>query len=195
MEFHSKRAARARKRVAASAGAVATAAALALGSGAALPAPSSAAAAPPAESPGCATYGCVYEHCTSRHTRQGTGGRTCEHVVSDEALPDGGPHNRRFVEVRWPGRYDPARRQMWDQVAYCESTWRWSYAGTYHGGLQFTASTWAAFGGHEYSRYAHQALPEQQIDIAERVAFHGHGGNPPQGPGAWPRCGRSLRAP
>jgi hypothetical protein len=153
------------------------------------------ASSPPPESPGCETYGCLYEHCDQRYGRDGSGGSSCAHGIAYERLPDGGPDNRRFVGVLWPGHYDPARRAMWDQVAYCESTWRWNYRGTFHGGVQFTASTWQAFGGGQYSQYAWQALPEQQIDIAERVAFHGHGSNPPQGRGAWPHCGHHLTAP
>lgn len=153
------------------------------------------AATPPPENPGCETYGCLYEHCDHRYARGGSGGTSCEYGIAHERLPDGGPDDRRFVEVLWPGHYDPARRSMWDDVAYCESTWRWSYNGRFDGGVQFTASTWQAFGGGQYSQYAWQATPEQQIDIAERVAFYGHGSNRPQGRGAWPHCGHSLRAP
>ncbi len=154
------------------------------------------ASTPPPQNPGCETYGCLYEHCQGHYGRGGSGGEQCRYGVAYERLPDG-PDNRRFVKVLWPGHYDPARRDMWDQVAYCESTWRWHYDGPsgFDGGVQFTASTWKAFGGHEYAAYAHQATPEQQIDIAERVAFYGHGSNPPQGRGAWPHCGHYLTAP
>lgn len=153
------------------------------------------AATPPAQNPGCETYGCLYEHCPSHYGRDGQTG-DCRYGVAYERLPDG-PDNRRFVEVLWPGHYDPDRRAMWDQVAYCESTWRWSYDGPsgFDGGVQFSTSTWRAFGGSEYAPYAYQATPEQQIDIAERVAFHGHGNNRAQGRGAWPHCGHYLSAP
>lgn len=156
------------------------------------------AATPPPENPGCETYGCLYEHCAGHYSRGGDGGE-CQYGIAYERLPDG-PDNRRFVGVLWPSLYDPARRGMWDDVAYCESTWRWGYQGNYHGGVQFSASTWRAFGGEEFAPYAFQALAEQQIAVAERVAFHGwtrpDGSHvPPQGVGAWPHCGRYLAPP
>ncbi|WP_370327034.1 transglycosylase family protein [Euzebya sp.] len=159
-----------------------------------LPASPASASSAPAESPGCETYGCLYEHCPTHYSRGGDA--DCAYGVAYQRLPDG-PDGRRFVGVQWPGHYDPARRHMWDEVAYCESTWRWGYDGAsgFDGGLQFTPSTWRAYGGHEYAQYAYQATPEQQIDIAERVAFHGHAGNGPQGRGAWPHCGHHVSAP
>lgn len=173
--------------------------ALALGSTLlALPPQPAHAAAPPPQNPGCETYGCVYGHERGHWTRDGFQSRV-EYGVAFEELPEG-PDGRFFVEVRWPGQYDPARRGMWDQVAYCESTWRWQFQGRFHGGVQFTASTWRAFGGEEFAPFAFQALPEQQIAVAERVAYYGwtHPDGTrvaPQGPRAWPTCGRSLRSP
>lgn len=157
------------------------------------------AAAPPPENPGCATYGCLYEHCGTHYTRDGT--RECRYGVAYQHLPDG-PDNRRFVRVMWPGDYDPARRRMWDQVAYCESTWRWSInnGNGFHGGVQFHPTTWARYGGGEFADYAFQATAEEQIAIAERVAYYGHtradgSTAEPQGAGAWPHCGRYLSPP
>ncbi|MER6196040.1 transglycosylase family protein [Streptomyces sp. NPDC001586] len=71
----------------------------------------------------------------------------------------------------------------WDKVAACESSGNWS-ANTgngFSGGLQFTQSTWAGFGGHQYAPNAHQASKDQQITVAEKVLEQ-------QGPGAWPHC-------
>ena len=75
----------------------------------------------------------------------------------------------------------------WDAVAQCESTGNWSIntGNGYYGGLQFSASTWAAFGGHAYAPNAHLATKAQQIAIAEKTLAA-------QGPGAWPRCGKGL---
>ncbi|QES51902.1 ATP/GTP-binding protein [Streptomyces venezuelae] len=71
----------------------------------------------------------------------------------------------------------------WDKVAQCESGGNWSInTGTHYGGLQFSASTWRAFGGEAYAPYAHQATKTEQILIAEKVLAG-------QGEGAWPRCG------
>lgn len=72
----------------------------------------------------------------------------------------------------------------WDAIAQCESGGNW-HADTgngYHGGLQFSQSTWQANGG---TGDAANASREQQIAVAERVAAT-------QGMHAWPVC--SLRA-
>ncbi|MFF1409591.1 transglycosylase family protein [Streptomyces sp. NPDC058289] len=72
----------------------------------------------------------------------------------------------------------------WDKVAQCESTGNWAIntGNGYYGGLQFSKSTWEAFGGTKYAAYAHQATKEEQIRIAEKVLAT-------QGEGAWPHCG------
>ena len=77
-----------------------------------------------------------------------------------------------------------ADSSTWDAVANCESSGDWS-ANTgngFYGGLQFTPSTWAAFGGTAYAASADQATEGQQIAVAEQVLAS-------QGPGAWPVCG------
>ncbi|MFG1920808.1 transglycosylase family protein [Cryptosporangium sp. NPDC048952] len=73
----------------------------------------------------------------------------------------------------------------WDAIAQCESGGRWniSTGNGYHGGLQFSPSTWRAYGGRQYAGSAHQASRSQQITVARKV-LRG------QGIGAWPTCGR-----
>jgi len=73
---------------------------------------------------------------------------------------------------------------VWDKLAQCESTGNWSIntGNGFSGGLQFTKSTWRAFGG---EGLAHQASREEQIIVAERVLAQ-------QGWGAWPACSRKL---
>ncbi|BAU95199.1 resuscitation-promoting factor RpfA [Corynebacterium suranareeae] len=75
----------------------------------------------------------------------------------------------------------------WDRLAQCESGGNWAIntGNGYHGGLQFSASTWAAYGGQEFAPYAYQATREQQIAVAERTLAG-------QGWGAWPACSASL---
>ncbi|GAA2461278.1 MULTISPECIES: transglycosylase family protein [Streptomyces] len=75
----------------------------------------------------------------------------------------------------------------WDKVAQCESGGNWSIntGNGYYGGLQFSASTWAAYGGTAYAQTADQASKSQQIEIAEKVLAG-------QGKGAWPSCGVGL---
>ncbi|GAA1394175.1 hypothetical protein GCM10009639_28010 [Kitasatospora putterlickiae] len=75
----------------------------------------------------------------------------------------------------------------WDAVAQCESGGNWSIntGNGFYGGLQFTASTWKAFGGAAYAPQANQASKAQQISVAEKVLAS-------QGPGAWPVCSKKA---
>ncbi|HJD78508.1 MAG TPA: DUF3235 domain-containing protein [Corynebacterium pollutisoli] len=75
----------------------------------------------------------------------------------------------------------------WDRLAQCESGGNWSIntGNGYHGGLQFSPSTWAAYGGTQYAPYAYQATREQQIAVAEKTLAG-------QGWGAWPACSARL---
>lgn len=76
-----------------------------------------------------------------------------------------------------------ASASAWDAVARCESGGNWSIntGNGFYGGLQFTASTWRAYGGTAYAPQANRASRAQQIAVAERVLAS-------QGPGAWPVC-------
>ncbi|WP_283774724.1 transglycosylase family protein [Brachybacterium equifaecis] len=76
---------------------------------------------------------------------------------------------------------------VWDAVAKCESTNNWSIntGNGYYGGLQFSKSTWKAFGGTEYAATADKASKAQQIAVAQRVLAS-------QGPGAWPSCSKKA---
>src|SRR2546423_7883860 len=69
----------------------------------------------------------------------------------------------------------------WDAIAQCESGGNWSTntGNGFYGGLQFTQSTWKAYGGTGSPQNASRA---EQIAVAERV-MQG------QGLGAWPVCG------
>lgn len=77
----------------------------------------------------------------------------------------------------------------WDAVAKAESGGNWQNADTGHnghyGGLQFSPSTWNAFGGQQFAPMPNQASREQQIEVANRTAFSGYNGQSPQGLGAW----------
>ncbi|MEV7541887.1 MULTISPECIES: transglycosylase family protein [unclassified Streptomyces] len=85
------------------------------------------------------------------------------------------------------GSASAATVSEWDKVAACESGGNWSIntGNGYYGGLQFSASTWAAYGGKAYASQANQASKSQQIAIAEKVLKG-------QGKGAWPSCGVGL---
>ncbi|MBP2365447.1 LysM peptidoglycan-binding domain-containing protein [Pseudonocardia parietis] len=73
---------------------------------------------------------------------------------------------------------------VWDKLAQCESGGDWSIntGNGYQGGLQFSPSTWKAFGG---SGSASNASRSEQIAVAENVLAA-------QGWNAWPSCSKKL---
>ena len=77
---------------------------------------------------------------------------------------------------------------VWDSLANCESGGNWAIntGNGYYGGLQFSLSTWQAYGG---PGYPHQQSRETQIAVAERLrAATG-------GYGSWPHCASVLGLP
>lgn len=72
----------------------------------------------------------------------------------------------------------------WDRIAQCESGGKWgtSTGNGYSGGLQFSPSTWRAYGG---TGSAAHASKSEQIAVAERVLAK-------QGWSAWPACSRKA---
>ncbi len=86
--------------------------------------------------------------------------------------------------VALAGTANAAPDSDWDALAQCESGGDWSIntGNGYSGGLQFSPTTWRAFGG---SGSAHNASRSEQIAIAENVLAG-------QGWGAWPACSRKL---
>ena len=73
---------------------------------------------------------------------------------------------------------------VWDKIAQCESGGNWSIStgNGFYGGLQFTLSTWHAYGGSGMPNHASRA---QQIAVAKKVQAA-------QGWGAWPACTSKL---
>jgi hypothetical protein len=76
---------------------------------------------------------------------------------------------------------------VWDALAACESGGDWSIntGNGYYGGLQFSSSTWQAYGGGEFASRPDLASRDEQITVAERVRADG-------GFGAWPTCAGGL---
>jgi LysM repeat protein len=72
----------------------------------------------------------------------------------------------------------------WNAIAACEAggNWATNTGNGFYGGLQFSQSTWDAYGGGAYASSADQASASQQIAVANRVLAG-------QGIGAWPVCG------
>jgi resuscitation-promoting factor RpfA len=86
--------------------------------------------------------------------------------------------------VALAGTANAAPDSVWDQLAQCESGGRWDIntGNGYYGGLQFSPTTWRAFGG---SGMPHQASRSEQIAVAERTLAA-------QGWNAWPSCSRKM---
>jgi len=82
---------------------------------------------------------------------------------------------------------DAASYATWDRLAHCESGGRWhlNTGNGYYGGLQFSGSTWRAYGGGHFAGRADKASRVQQIRVAERV-LHAAGW------GSWPVCSRKI---
>lgn len=82
------------------------------------------------------------------------------------------------------GAAEAAPRNPWNAIAQCESGGNWSIntGNGYYGGLQFSASTWAAHGGRGSAASATKA---QQIAVGERVVAA-------QGWSAWGSCSARL---
>lgn len=73
---------------------------------------------------------------------------------------------------------------VWDKLAQCESSGDWSIntGNGFYGGLQFTLSTWRAYGG---TGLPHENSREEQIRVGKKVQAG-------QGWGAWPACAAKL---
>jgi resuscitation-promoting factor RpfA len=91
------------------------------------------------------------------------------------------------VALLGPASPAQASSVNWDAVAQCESGGNWSIntGNGYYGGLQFSRSTWKAYGGTKYASTANKASKSEQIRIAEKVRAG-------QGIGAWPVCGKKA---
>ena len=85
------------------------------------------------------------------------------------------------------GLSSTAHASDWSGVAQCESGGNWAIntGNGYYGGLQFSQSTWEAYGGTAYAPRADLATRAQQEAVAERTLAS-------QGVGAWPVCGQYL---
>jgi hypothetical protein len=120
---------------------------------------------------------------SGRHRKPTTSSISVAKIALTGAVLGGGT-------IALAGQATAATDGEWDQVARCESGGNWGIntGNGYHGGVQFSASTWASHGGGQYAPSAELATREQQIAVAERVLAT-------QGRGAWPVCGGPLSGP
>ncbi|WP_422744769.1 transglycosylase family protein [Mycobacterium sp. WMMD1722] len=117
---------------------------------------------------------------SGRHRKPTTSSVSVAKIAFTGAVIGGG-------SIALAGHAGAATDGEWDQVAACESGGNWAIntGNGYHGGLQFSPSTWSGNGGGEYAPTAFMATKEEQIAVAERVLAN-------QGKGAWPSCGGPL---
>jgi LysM repeat protein len=103
-------------------------------------------------------------------------------VLAGSSLAMAGTANAADTTIKAPTAGD----DVWDQIAQCESGGRWNTntGNGYSGGLQFSPSTWRAFGGHGSASGASRT---EQIAVAERIVAR-------QGWGAWPVCSHRVSA-
>lgn len=117
---------------------------------------------------------------SGRHRKPTTTGRTVAKVAVTGAIMGVGG-------VAFAGTANAAPDSDWDKLAQCEAGGNWGIntGNGYHGGLQFSPSTWTGHGGGQFAPTADKATREQQIVVAERVLAN-------QGWGAWPSCSSRL---
>ena len=117
---------------------------------------------------------------SGRHRKPTNTGRTVAKVAVTSAMMGG-------AGVALAGHAAAAPDSDWDKLAQCESGGNWGIntGNGFHGGLQFTPSTWASYGGTQYASSPEHASKDQQIAVAEKVLAT-------QGWGAWPSCSSHL---
>lgn len=117
---------------------------------------------------------------SGRHRKPTTTGRTVAKVAVTGAIMG-------VAGIAATGTASAAPDSDWDRLAQCEAGGNWAIntGNGFYGGLQFTQSTWEAFGGGQYAARADLASREQQIAIGEKVRAG-------QGWGAWPSCTSKL---
>ncbi|WP_216895139.1 transglycosylase family protein, partial [Nocardia alni] len=117
---------------------------------------------------------------SGRHRKPTSTSRTVAKVAVTSAIMGG-------AGAVLAGHASAATDQDWDSLAQCESGGNWAIdtGNGFHGGLQFTPSTWRSFGGDEYASSPENASRDQQIAVGEKVLAT-------QGWGAWPSCSHHL---
>lgn len=63
--------------------------------------------------------------------------------------------------------------RFWEAVSWCETNHNWNDGGYYSGGLGMAQSVWVNYGGKQFASRPPKATKEEQIIVANRVAFFG----------------------
>lgn len=93
-------------------------------------------------------------------------------------------HDDRVHKSSVPGEMHPELKsqlkskkggsiKFWEAVSWCETNHDWQNGGYYAGGLGIAKSTWAGYGGRQFAPTAKTATKEEQIIVANRIAFFG----------------------
>jgi hypothetical protein len=63
--------------------------------------------------------------------------------------------------------------RFWEAVSWCETNHNWNNGGYFSGGLGMAQSVWINYGGKQFGSRPSRATKQEQIVIANRVAFFG----------------------
>jgi len=88
--------------------------------------------------------------------------------VHSTSVPTMHPELRSQLATRKAGSV-----RFWEAVSWCETNHNWKDGGYFSGGLGMAQSVWVNFGGKQFASRPPKATKEEQIVIANRVAFFG----------------------
>jgi hypothetical protein len=63
--------------------------------------------------------------------------------------------------------------EFWEAVSWCETNHKWNDGGYFSGGLGMAQSVWVNYGGKQFASRPSKATKEEQIIVANRMAFFG----------------------
>ena len=64
--------------------------------------------------------------------------------------------------------------KFWEAVSWCETNHKWNDGGYFSGGLGMAQSVWVNYGGKQFASRPSKATKEEQIIVANRLAFFGY---------------------
>ena len=64
--------------------------------------------------------------------------------------------------------------KFWEAVSWCETNHKWNDGGYFSGGLGMAQSVWVGYGGKQFAPRPSKATKDEQIIVANRVAFLGY---------------------
>ena len=109
-------------------------------------------------------------HAESAHAEQ--------EVTTTTTVPTTSVHTSSVAQVHPELRAQLMSRKggsikFWEAVSWCETNHKWNDGGYYAGGLGIAKSTWEGYGGRQFAPTAKTATKEEQIIVANRIAFFG----------------------